>query len=96
MPIIEAIATIEAPIVENPLPDETLSDAIAATDKPKAAATDKPKSDTDKRFTAEQAAAYYSVQSGKPLKASSLKQNAKMYGFMIKERGSGMYALIDT
>ena len=29
-------ATIEAPIVENPLPDETLSDAIVATDKEKA------------------------------------------------------------
>lgn len=30
LPIIEAIATIEAPIVENPLPDATLSDAIAS------------------------------------------------------------------
>ena len=32
LPIIEAIATIESPIIENPLPDETLSDAIAASD----------------------------------------------------------------
>ena len=32
MPTIEAIATIEAPIVENPLPDKTLSNAIAASD----------------------------------------------------------------
>ena len=32
MPIIEAIATIEAPIVEHPLTDATLTDAIAATD----------------------------------------------------------------
>ena len=32
MPTIEAIATIESPIIENPLPDETLSDAIAASD----------------------------------------------------------------
>ena len=35
MPTIEAIATIKAPIVENLLPDETLSDAITASDKPK-------------------------------------------------------------
>lgn len=33
LPIIDAIATIAAPTVENPLPDETLSDAIAATKK---------------------------------------------------------------
>ena len=32
LPIIEAIANIAAPTVENPLPDETLSNAIAATD----------------------------------------------------------------
>ena len=32
LPIIEAIATIESPIIENPLPDDALSNAIAATD----------------------------------------------------------------
>jgi hypothetical protein len=32
LPIIEAIENIAAPTIENPLPDETLSDAIAATD----------------------------------------------------------------
>ena len=35
LPIIEAIANIAAPTMENLLPDETLSDAIAATAKPK-------------------------------------------------------------
>ena len=35
LPIIEAISNIAAPTVENPLPDETLSNAIAATAKPK-------------------------------------------------------------
>ena len=95
MPIIEAIATIEAPIVENPLPDETLSDAIAATDKPKASKKQSTKSDADRRFTLDEAAQYYSEQSGKPMSAKTLKANAKKYGFQIKERGSGMYAIID-
>ncbi len=35
MPIIEAIENIAAPSIENPLADKTLSDAIAASDKPK-------------------------------------------------------------
>jgi len=34
--------------------------------------------------------------SDRHLKANSLKQNAKMYGFMIKGSGSGLYALIDS
>ena len=34
LPIIEAIATIEAPMIENPLPDNALSEAIAASAKP--------------------------------------------------------------
>ena len=32
MPTIEAIATIESPMIEHPSPDKTLSDAIAASD----------------------------------------------------------------
>ena len=35
LPIIEAIANIAAPSIENPLPDVTLDDAIASTAKPK-------------------------------------------------------------
>jgi len=35
LPIIEAIETIAAPSIEKSLPDEALSDAIAATAKPK-------------------------------------------------------------
>ncbi len=93
MPIIEAIENIAAPPIENPLPTEALSDAIASTAKPKST---KKQSKKDKRFTAEQAAAYYSEQSGKPMSAATLKANAKKYGFEIKERGSGLYALIDS
>ncbi|MFZ4558129.1 MAG: hypothetical protein ACOYN8_17325 [Pseudanabaena sp.] len=70
-----------------------MSDTAAATTKPKST---KKQSKKDKRFTAEQAAAYYSAQSGKPLSASSLKANAKKYGFEIRELRSGMYALIDS
>lgn|GEM_PF-3123942 len=54
------------------------------------------KSNADKRFTADEAAKYYSEKSGKSLSVSSLRTNAKKYGFMIKEKGSGMYALIDS
>jgi hypothetical protein len=163
-------STIEAPIVENPLPDETLSDVIATTKKQitynlnhdgsvilrslrgitdkllkrmsddelkaiglfktlrgkdekffpndetlelryqekskPSAATAKPKStkkrsaksDADRRFTLQEAVDFYNSAhpSDRPLKTNSLKQNAKLYGFMIKERGSGMYALIDS
>ena len=48
-----------------------------------------------KRFTIQEAIAYYTKKSGKPLSETSFKQNAKQYGFAIKERGSGKYALID-
>ena len=69
---------------------------IAATVK----STNKPskKSDADRRFTLQEAVDFYNSAhpSDRPLKANSLKQNAKMYGFMIKERGSGMYALTDS
>ena len=72
------------------------AEAIAATAKP----TNKPsrKSDTDRRFTLHEAVDFYNSAhpSDRHLKANSLKQNAKMYGFMIKKRGSGMYALIDS
>ncbi len=54
------------------------------------------KSNADKRFTADEAAKYYSEKSGKSLSVSSLRTNAKKYGFMIKEKGSGLYALIDS
>ncbi|ELS34824.1 MULTISPECIES: hypothetical protein [Pseudanabaena] len=54
------------------------------------------KSNADKRFTADEAAKYYSEKSGKSLSMSSLRTNAKKYGFMIKEKGSGLYALIDS
>ncbi len=68
-------------------------DAIAATAKPKST-----KKQADRRFTLQEAVDFYNSAhpSDRPLKANSLKQNAKMYGFMIKERGSGMYALIDS
>lgn len=49
----------------------------------------------DKRFTSMAAAAYYKEKSGQPLKVTTLIANAKKYGFVIKERGSGLYALID-
>ena len=49
----------------------------------------------DKRFTAMAAAAYYRQTSGQPLKQTTLVANAKKYGFVIKERGSGLYALLD-
>ncbi len=89
-------ANIAAPIVENPLPDETLSNAIAATAKPKSRAKRSAKSkESGKRFTLEEAATYYSEKSGKPMSAATLKANAKKYGFEIRERGSGLYALID-
>ena len=158
LPIIEAIANITAPSVENPLPDNDLSEVIAATAKPKItyklnrdgsvilrslvgtsikvlkrmsedelkaiglfrtliganekffpidpdaiAATTNPKStkkqstkvDTGKRFTSMTAAAYYTQKTGQPLKETTLIANAKKYGFVIKEKGSGLYALID-
>ena len=50
MPTIEAIAAIESPIIENPLPDETLSDAIAASDKPKSTKRS-AKSKTESKYT---------------------------------------------
>lgn len=86
-------ATIAAPSIEKPLPFKGLSDAIAATAKPKST-----KKQADRRFTLQEAVDFYNSAhpSDRPLKANSLKQNAKMYGFMIKERGSGMYALIDS
>ena len=89
-------STIAAPMIENSLPDKVLSDTIAATTKPKTTKKQSKKSDPDKRFTADEAAKYYSAQSGKALSASSLRTNAKKYGFEIKERGSGLYALIDS
>lgn len=68
-------------------------DAIAATAKPKST-----KKQDDRRFTLQEAVDFYNSAhpSDRPLKANSLKQNAKMYGFMIKERGSGLYALIES
>ena len=83
-------------MIENPLASNALSDAAAASAKPKTTKKQSKKSDADRRFTADEAATYHSEKSGKPLSASSLKSNAKMYGFMIKERGSGLYALIDS
>lgn len=79
-------------------PDETFTDAIAATAKPKSNKKRSAKSDADRRFTLQEAVDFYNSAhpSDRPLKANSLKQNAKMYGFMIKERGSGLYALIDS
>jgi hypothetical protein len=159
LPIIEVVKTIAAPSIENPLPTEGLSDAIAATAKAKnityrlnhdgsvvlrslkgigfrdlkrmndqqlkeiglfktligkdekffpvdpdtIVATAKPKAtkkqstkvDTGKRFTSMAAAAYYRQKTGQPLKETTLIANAKKYGFVIKEKGSGLYALID-
>lgn len=89
-------SNIADPTVEKSLDNEGLSDAIAATTKPKTTKKQSKKSDPDKRFTADEAAKYYSAQSGKALSASSLRTNAKKYGFEIKERGSGLYALIDS
>ena len=70
----------------------------AATANPKSTKKQSTKSDADRRFTLQEAVDFYNSAhpSDRPLKANSLKQNAKMYGFMIKERGSGMYALIDS
>ena len=87
MPIIEAIKAFPDP------------DAIASIAKPKASKKQSTKSDADRRFTLQEAVDFYNSAhpSDRPLrKASSLKQNAKMYGFEIKERGSGLYALIDS
>lgn len=89
-------ANIAAPLIENPLPEETLSNEIAATAKPKSTKKKSKKSDANRRFTADQAAKYYSEQSGKPLSASSLRANATKYGFKVWERGSGLYILIDS
>jgi hypothetical protein len=91
-------STIAAPTIEKSLDNETLSDAIAATAKPKLTKKRSTKSDADRRFTLDEAVNFYNSThpSDRPLKANSLKQNAKMYGFIIKERGSGMYALIDS
>lgn len=73
-------------------------DTIAATAKTKSTNKPSKKSDADRRFTLQEAVDFYNSAhpSDRPLKTNSLKQNAKMYGFMIKERGSGMYALIDS
>lgn len=79
-----------------PSNDEALSDAIAATAKPKSPKRSAKSKESGKRFTLEEAAAYYSEQSGKPMSAATLKANAKKYGFEIRERGSGLYALIDS
>jgi hypothetical protein len=75
-----------------------VNDAIAATAKPKSTKKPSTKSDADRRFTLQEAVDFYNSAhpSDRPLKTNSLKQNAKMYGFMIKERGSGMYALINS
>ena len=70
-------------------------DAIAATDKPKSTKKQSTKVDTGKRFTSMAAAAYYRQKTGQPLKETTLIANAKKYGFVIKEKGSGLYALID-
>jgi len=62
----------------------------------KAIASTEPRENlADKRFTSMAAAAYYRGKSGQPLKVTTLIANAKKYGFVIKERGSGLYALID-
>ena len=50
----------------------------------------------DRRFTAKEAAEYYSAKSGKPMSDFSLSKNAKKYGFLILEKGSGLYALIES
>ena len=50
----------------------------------------------DKRFTAKEAAEYYSAESGKSLGETTLKTNARKYGFVILEKGSGLYALIEA
>jgi hypothetical protein len=75
-----------------------VNDAIAATAKPKSTKQQSTKSDANRRFTLDEAVNFYNSThpSDRPLKANSLKQNAKMYGFIIKERGSGLYALIDS
>ncbi len=72
--------------------------AIASTAKTKSTNKPSKKSDADRKFTLQEAVDFYNSAhpSDRPLKTNSLKQNAKMYGFMIKERGSGMYALIDS
>ena len=69
-------------------------DAITSTAKP--TTKQSKKSDADRKFTAEQAAEYYSEQSGKALSASSLRANATKYGFKVWQRGSGLYVLIDS
>lgn len=64
--------------------------------EPKTIATDEPKENlADKRFTAMAATAYYRVTTGQPLKETTLIANSKKYGFKIKEKGSGLYALIN-
>jgi hypothetical protein len=75
---------------DKPSNNEGLSDTAAASAKPK------KQSKKDRRFTLEQAAAYASEQKGRNVSPSTLKANAKTYGFEIRERGSGMYALIDS
>ena len=70
-------------------------DTIVATAKPKATKKQSTKVDTGKRFTSMAAAAYYRQKTGQPLKETTLIANAKKYGFVIKEKGSGLYALID-
>jgi len=71
-----------------------LSDAAdAASVSPKAT---KKQSKKDRRFTLEEAADYYSARSGKPMSPKTLKANASKYGFEIRERRSGLYALIDS
>ena len=70
-------------------------DAIASTTNPKLIKMQSTKADKGKRFTAMAAAAYYTQKTGQPLKETTLITNAKKYGFVIKEKGSGLYALID-
>ena len=97
--ISEATVTVKKHLMQlAPLPiiDALPNPDTAATAKPKVTKKRSKKSGADRRFTAEEAAEYYSAQSGKPLSASSLKANAKKYGFEIKERRSGLYALIDS
>ena len=89
MPIIEAIDAI-APDTTPIAPESQNAVAIAPTKKQKA------KSLADERFTVSEAIAYYFQKSGKQLSERSFTQNAKKYGFAIKERGSGLYALIES
>jgi hypothetical protein len=70
-------------------------EAIAETVKPKKTKKQSTKSDGDKRFTLQEAVDFYNSAHDRPVNANSLSKNAKSYGFMIKDRGSGMYVLID-